>query len=52
MATGFSDSSIKLWNLKGEKFRPMRSDFDPDKIQSCQFCEPIFAVMLMIRVWN
>ena len=52
MATGFSDSSIKLWNLKGEKFRPMRSDFDPDKIQSCQFYGPFFGCHANVRDSN
>lgn len=27
MAVGFSESYIRLWNLKGEKLRGMRSDF-------------------------
>lgn len=27
LATGFSESYIRLWNLKGEKLRGMRSDF-------------------------
>jgi len=36
LATGFSDSSIKLWNLKGDKFRPMKTGIDPDKIESSE----------------
>lgn len=29
IAAGFNESYIRLWNLKGEKLRGMRSDFDP-----------------------
>ncbi|KAH8920235.1 WD40 repeat-like protein [Atractiella rhizophila] len=32
MATGFSESYIRLWNLKGEPLRPIKSDFDPSTI--------------------
>ncbi|KAL5534287.1 hypothetical protein ACEPAG_749 [Sanghuangporus baumii] len=33
MAVGFTESYIRLWNLKGEKLRGMRSDFDPSSIR-------------------
>ena len=33
MAAGFSESYIRLWNLKGEKLRGMRSDFDANSIK-------------------
>ncbi|KAI5123609.1 hypothetical protein M0805_003425 [Coniferiporia weirii] len=33
MAVGFSESYIRLWNLKGEKLRGIRSDFDPNSIR-------------------
>ncbi|KAH8120268.1 TFIID and SAGA subunit [Phellopilus nigrolimitatus] len=33
MAVGFSESYIRLWNLKGEKLRGMRNDFDPNSIR-------------------
>ena len=33
MAVGFSESYIRLWNLKGEKLKGMRSDFDPNAIR-------------------
>lgn len=33
MAVGFSESYIRLWNLKGEKLRGMRSDFDANAIR-------------------
>ncbi|KAF5385484.1 hypothetical protein D9757_005345 [Collybiopsis confluens] len=33
MAVGFSESYIKLWSLKGEKLRGMRSDFSATSIR-------------------
>ncbi|KIK70910.1 hypothetical protein GYMLUDRAFT_32992 [Collybiopsis luxurians FD-317 M1] len=33
MAVGFSESYIKLWSLKGEKLRGMRSDFSANSIR-------------------
>lgn len=32
MAAGFSESYIRLWNLKGGKLQGMRTDFDSDEI--------------------
>lgn len=32
MATGFSESYIRLWNLKGENLVRMRNDFNSDDI--------------------
>ena len=37
MAVGFSESYIRLWNLKGEKLKGMRSDFDADAIRDCEY---------------
>ena len=36
MAVGFSESYIRLWNLKGEKLRGLRSDFDPNAIRDSE----------------
>ena len=36
MAVGFSESYIRLWNLKGEKLRGLRSDFDSSSIRDCE----------------
>ena len=33
MAAGFGESYIRLWSLKGEKLRGMRSDFTPSSIK-------------------
>lgn len=33
MAAGFSESYIRLWNLKGGKLQGMRTDFDSDEIR-------------------
>lgn len=33
MAAGFAESYIRLWSLKGEKLRGMRSDFQPSSIK-------------------
>lgn len=33
MAAGFSESYIRLWSLKGERLRGMRSDFQPSSVK-------------------
>jgi hypothetical protein len=33
MAAGFAESYIRLWSLKSEKLRGMRSDFQPSSIK-------------------
>jgi transcription initiation factor TFIID subunit 5 len=33
MAAGFAESYIRLWNLKGEKLKGMRSDFQSSSIR-------------------
>jgi transcription initiation factor TFIID subunit 5 len=33
MAAGFAESYIRLWSLKGEKLKGMRSDFQPSSIK-------------------
>jgi len=33
MAAGFAESYIRLWSLKGEKLRGMRSDFQPNSVK-------------------
>jgi len=33
MAAGFAESYIRIWSLKGEKLRGMRSDFSPSSIK-------------------
>ena len=33
MAAGFAESYIRLWSLKGEKLRGMRSDFQPSSVK-------------------
>lgn len=40
MAAGFSESYIRLWSLKGEKLRGLRSDFSASSIRDCSsvFC--------------
>lgn len=34
LAAGFSESFIRLWNLKGEPLNGVRSDFEPHRIKS------------------
>ena len=34
MATGFADSHIRIWSLKGEKLRSATSDFDPASVNT------------------
>jgi transcription initiation factor TFIID subunit 5 len=36
MAAGFAESYIRLWNLKGEKLKGMRSDFQSNSIRDGQ----------------
>lgn len=36
LACGFSESYIRLWNLKGEKFRGMRSDFQESSVKDSE----------------
>lgn len=36
MAAGFSESYIRLWSLKGEKLKGMRSDFQSSSIKDGQ----------------
>lgn len=38
LGAGFSDSSIKLWNLKGEPFEPIRDDgtLDSTSVNECE----------------
>ena len=33
MAAGFSESYIRIWNLKGEKLRALRNDIDPGSVK-------------------
>lgn len=52
MAAGFSESYIRLWSLKGEKLKGMRSDFSSSSIRdgksyqtSCGMINPEFAFL-------
>lgn len=42
IAAGFNESYIRLWNLKGEKLRGMRSDFDPAEVKDGTYMPPMF----------
>lgn len=33
MAAGFNESYVRIWSLKGDKLRGMRSDFNPSSIK-------------------
>ena len=37
MAAGFAESYIRLWNLKGEKLKGMRSDFQESSIKDSMY---------------
>ena len=43
IAAGFNESYIRLWNLKGEKLRGMRSDFDPADAKDGTYIHPILT---------
>lgn len=49
MAAGFAESYIRLWSLKGEKLRGMRSDFQPSSVKDGP-CHPVqrLGIPLMI----
>lgn len=36
MAAGFAESYIRIWSLKGEKLRGLRSDFQASSIRDCE----------------
>ena len=38
MAAGFAESYIRLWSLKGEKLRGIRSDFSLSTVKDGKFC--------------
>lgn len=38
MAAGFSESYIRLFSLKQEKLRGLRSDFQESAIRDCKYC--------------
>ena len=42
IAAGFNESYIRLWNLKGEKLRGMRSDFDPAEVKDGAYMLTMF----------
>lgn len=55
MAVGFSESYIKLWNLKGEKLRGMRSDFQAAAVKDGRPYSPSpasFLAHLLFRILN
>jgi transcription initiation factor TFIID subunit 5 len=37
MAAGFGESYIRLWSLKGEKLRGMRSDFSSSTVKDGKY---------------
>lgn len=37
LAAGSEESVVRLWSLKGEKLKGMRSDFDPVNIRDCAY---------------
>jgi len=44
MAAGFAESYIRIWSLKGEKLKGLRSDFQASSIRDC------VLVSLFLRV--
>jgi transcription initiation factor TFIID subunit 5 len=47
MAAGFAESFIRIWSLKGEKLKGLRSDFQASAIRDCgsisQNCKPLLT---------
>jgi transcription initiation factor TFIID subunit 5 len=51
LACGFSESYIRLWNLKGEKLKGLRSDFQESSIKDGEHLLPftrIFSVIVQV----
>lgn len=54
MAAGFAESYIRLWSLKGEKLRALRSDFSSSNVKDSKSLTPVallvepFVLTLMI----
>lgn len=36
MAAGFAESYVRIWSLKGEKLKGLRSDFQLKDIKDCE----------------
>jgi transcription initiation factor TFIID subunit 5 len=36
MAAGFAESYIRIWSLKGDKLKGLRSDFQASSIRDCE----------------
>ena len=49
MAAGFAESYIRLWSLKSEKLKGMRSDFQPSSIKdgSPPFVQPSDVLLII-----
>ena len=43
LAAGFSESYIRLWNLKGDKLKGMRSDFNLSAIKDGMFASSVYS---------
>jgi hypothetical protein len=50
MAVGFSESYIRLWNLKGEKLRGLRNDIDPSAIKDGELQFPCLSYALVLTI--
>jgi hypothetical protein len=52
IAAGFSESYIRLWSLKGEKLRGLRSDFQANQIKDRRWLFDYHPALLTIStVW-
>lgn len=49
MAVGFAESYIRLWNLKGEKLRGLKNDFDPNSIHDGEYRSATNIAMYLTR---
>jgi hypothetical protein len=50
MAAGFAESYIRLWSLKGEKLRGMRSDFSSNSIRDGSYLSLLVIISPEIPV--
>jgi len=50
MAAGFAESYIRIWSLKGEKLKGLRSDFQASSIRDCGLLSQ-FPKLVLINIY-
>lgn len=50
MAAGFSESYVRLWSLKGEKLKGLRSDFQTSSIGGGWYSQYFIVLSTLISI--